>query len=378
MKYVFFLLLYFPLLLIADPPEPPQGKEWVLIFEENFGGDALDHGTWSLGQEWDQNDCHYPNQTTVGGQPLVQVKNGSAWLYAWDKSSGGKPYTGALIKTRQTGSNPALFSFKYGYVETRVKRTATGNGFHMNCYTYGYDPADGSNSIGNHRWPPEIDYAETVSSSSGKNRMWQALHVKINGDKKDYGHWTENIKWTDWTTYGAWWKDSKRVQFYINNERSFSPSTSFLPDIEQYLVLRIGVGGWGAKPDAGTRFPAIQEVDWIRVWQLQDATEVKESRANFPETFQLCPNFPNPFNPATTIRYSLSVPAQVNVNVINMQGKDVANLVRAHQRPGEHSILWNGKTSGGVPAPSGVYLCRLLVEHESGIHSASQKMILMR
>ncbi len=105
MKYVFFLLLYFPLLLIADPPEPPQGKEWVLIFEENFGGDALDHGTWSLGQKWDQNDCHYPNQTTVGGQPLVQVKNDSAWLHAWGRRDNAESFDKTFsIKSLKTSA----------------------------------------------------------------------------------------------------------------------------------------------------------------------------------------------------------------------------------------------------------------------------------
>jgi hypothetical protein len=81
----------------------------------------------------------------------------------------------------------------------------------MNCCTYGYDEIDGSNSIGYHRWPPEIDYAEAVRSSSGKNRIWQGVHVRANGDNKDDGEWIENIDWTNWRTYGCWWKDDKKA-----------------------------------------------------------------------------------------------------------------------------------------------------------------------
>ena len=281
------ILLFVPTRLPAGPPAPPHGKTWVLLFEDDFEQDRLDPAKWTVGQEWPQNDCHYPSRTIIDGRPLVQVKDGTARLYAWDRPFGGKPYTGSLIKTRRSAGNSALFAFKYGYVETRVKRTAQGNGFHMNCYTYGYDPSEGSDNIGYHRWPPEIDYAETVSSSSGENRIWQALHVKVRGKKKDDGKWIENVNWSAWQTYGCWWKDSREVLFYIDDERTFHPAAPFLPDVEQYLVLRMGVGGWGAEPDGNTRFPAIQEVDWIRVWQLIDAADSDAHTINHARNEQL-------------------------------------------------------------------------------------------
>lgn len=94
-------------------------------------------------------------------------------------------------------------------------------------------------------------------------------------------------------------------------------------------------------------------------------------------TFQLYSNYPNPFNPETTIHYSLpsgQVGYDVSLKVYNTLGQLVTDLVEARQKPGEYSIKWNGKNSTGVDMPSGVYFCVL----QAGNHKATQKMLLVR
>jgi hypothetical protein len=95
-----------------------------------------------------------------------------------------------------------------------------------------------------------------------------------------------------------------------------------------------------------------------------------ESMSNFlPDEFSLEQNFPNPFNPSTTIEFSLPKPAFVTLKVYNLLGEEVATLV-AEQRPaGIHRFYWNVR---GLA--SGVYLYRL----EAGNYVQSKKLILMQ
>jgi hypothetical protein len=70
-------------------------------------------------------------------------------------------------------------------------------------------------------------------------------------------------------------------------------------------------------------------------------------------------NFPNPFNPATTIRFSLAGPGPATLRVYDVQGRIVRTLVDEPLTAGEHSVRWDGRTEGGAQAASGVYFMRL-------------------
>jgi hypothetical protein len=68
-------------------------------------------------------------------------------------------------------------------------------------------------------------------------------------------------------------------------------------------------------------------------------------------------SFPNPFNPATTIRYELKEPSEVHMDIFDVQGKLVTELVRAHQLEGMHSAFWEP-----AQASSGTYFARLTIQ----------------
>jgi hypothetical protein len=85
-------------------------------------------------------------------------------------------------------------------------------------------------------------------------------------------------------------------------------------------------------------------------------------------------NSPNPFNPSTTISYTLPGEARVRLEVYDVAGRRIANLVDAVQGPGDHSVLWDGKDSNGVPVTSGIYFYRIT----AGDLKISRKMILVR
>ena len=91
--------------------------------------------------------------------------------------------------------------------------------------------------------------------------------------------------------------------------------------------------------------------------------------------YHLQANFPNPFNPSTTIPYQLAAPTQVRLVVYNTLGQVVRVLVDQHQPPGSHQAVWDGRDSSDREAASGTYLFRL----EAGTaFSQTRQMALIR
>ena len=98
-------------------------------------------------------------------------------------------------------------------------------------------------------------------------------------------------------------------------------------------------------------------------WNLHTNDGAKE--------FVLEQNFPNPFNPATTISYSLRKPAQVNLNVFDITGREVRSLVHRYQSEGTYAVQWSAEGRQGPALASGVYIVCLQV----GTQVATRKMI---
>jgi len=87
-----------------------------------------------------------------------------------------------------------------------------------------------------------------------------------------------------------------------------------------------------------------------------------------PRAFHLEPNYPNPFNPSTTIPYRLSNATPVTLRIYDVLGRDVATLVDAFQAPGRYEVRFDAK---GLPG--GVYLYRL----QTGVWVLSRAMLLL-
>jgi len=64
---------------------------------------------------------------------------------------------------------------------------------------------------------------------------------------------------------------------------------------------------------------------------------------NIPNKFELLQNFPNPFNPSTTINYSLQKPVHVKIIVYDILGNEVKTLVDKKQTAGYKSVIWDGR-----------------------------------
>lgn len=85
-------------------------------------------------------------------------------------------------------------------------------------------------------------------------------------------------------------------------------------------------------------------------------------------------NYPNPFNPSTTIAFSLAEAAPVNLSIYNLRGQKVKSLRHSVVPAGEHSLTWNGDDDAGRQVSSGIYLIKL----HTGKQSFTRKAMLMK
>jgi hypothetical protein len=93
-----------------------------------------------------------------------------------------------------------------------------------------------------------------------------------------------------------------------------------------------------------------------------------------PERIELFPNYPNPFNPTTTLSYQLPMPAKVTLKVFNLLGQEVATLIDEEQRAGYHQSTWSA-----AHAASGVYVAQLVATTVDGAHWTMRRaMVLLR
>lgn len=85
-------------------------------------------------------------------------------------------------------------------------------------------------------------------------------------------------------------------------------------------------------------------------------------------------NYPNPFNPQTTIRFSTADKVPVKIEVYNLKGQLVRTLMNESKSAGNHSVIFDGKDSNGIRVASGVYFYKM----HAGSFSATRKMIMMK
>jgi hypothetical protein len=103
-------------------------------------------------------------------------------------------------------------------------------------------------------------------------------------------------------------------------------------------------------------------------------TQEELYNASLPQVTTLAGNYPNPFNPSTTISYQLAEESLVNLSIYNIKGQHITTLVSEIQHPGTHTLQWQGTDDKGKPSPSGIYLYRL----SAGENIFSRKMILLK
>ncbi len=196
-------------------------------------------------------------------------------------------------------------------------------------------------------------------------------------------------------TYGALAFDRATKKLWASASQPFANDTLYTINTATGAATVVGTTGFRIRPSALTVSPAgglfglVEDVlvsmdkftatgraisafgvDNLRsIAILSGPDAVKEYSNELPSVFSLDQNFPNPFNPATTIRYSVPSAGMVSLTVIDVLGRVVSVPVNEWKSPGEYQVRFSG---GGLA--SGVYFYRM----KSGSFAATRKMLLVR
>ena len=111
----------------------------------------------------------------------------------------------------------------------------------------------------------------------------------------------------------------------------------------------------------------------IVIESREDGTGI-EYTGDVPQAIALAQNYPNPFNQSTTIRFSISRPGNVVLEIANILGQRVYSFNLDNAQPGEYSINWNSESFDGVELPSGLYFYQL----QSPEGNLTRKMTIIR
>jgi hypothetical protein len=149
------------------------------------------------------------------------------------------------------------------------------------------------------------------------------------------------------------------VYIYTGNSTSWTSANTQLPKIAVTSLIVYGKNLFAGTNGGGIWKRAVSEM----------ATSVEGQTAARPTAFGLYQNFPNPFNPTTTITFSLRSRSFVSVKVFDVMGSEVATVVDDELPAGIHSRHW--EASG---YPSGIYFYRM----QAGSYSETKRLLILK
>ena len=116
---------------------------------------------------------------------------------------------------------------------------------------------------------------------------------------------------------------------------------------------------------------ALDDIYWEGGGTVDVANENKDL---ISQKFILYDNYPNPFNPVTTLLYDLPENGHVNITIYDMMGREVKTLVNKTQDAGYRSIIWDATNDYGRPVSAGIYLYQI----QAGEYISTKKMVLLK
>lgn len=186
---------------------------------------------------------------------------------------------------------------------------------------------------------------------------------------------------TDWYHYRS--TDSAIVYVSANNGATWQPVWTKIgvSARNQHVTMDVTPYLRGAQ-QAKIKFRSIQP-GWDWWWVVDNVRlsvrgprilNVLSDENSLPKSLELEPNYPNPFNPSTMIRYYLPAQSRISLVIYNVLGHEVRKLVQGSQNAGIYRVQWDGRDNQGRAVASGVYMIRLKTDY--GVRSG--KMMLLK
>jgi len=175
---------------------------------------------------------------------------------------------------------------------------------------------------------------------------------------------------------------SKKLNIWAIWKDSLSPGDGIIATI--YFTTGSGWNAAKAVPLDSTSYDVnpgivLSSLDGYELdFEFQKAPtgirEIEEPGADHPDAFGLSQNYPNPFNPQTIIRFTLPSDARVKIEIFNILGQKVKNLVDQELSAGVKEISWDGKDSQGTEVGSGIYFYRIKTREFTEV----RRMVLLK
>jgi hypothetical protein len=199
--------------------------------------------------------------------------------------------------------------------------------------------------------------------------------------------WDQGLLTYDFRPFPAV-RDTFRIKFQGDNSTAdvlFKwPSAEYLATVSTQIRGKVGSDPiFDMTTVDSVLVPAAGDngVIYFVIYNTPDTTTaVHPEDPTYPSTFALHANYPNPFNPSTTIRYDVKTASFVDISIFNVLGQKVVTLVSENHMPGtSYSVTWNGLNSKGSAVSSGMYYARMTARSNNAEEfSALQKLLLVK
>jgi hypothetical protein len=332
---------------------------------------------------------------TLWADNFVLYGRAGAWAgQDWD--AGVAVPTGWTYWLPPNGGNDGLVT--NGFENTRITTEAAHSGLSSLKFDlpFNRDPHDGF--VGTLRDLLNTDVPVGVHSgpTSGHNGIMDvsALTGVVTGDIIRISVWVKasNLVPDSAAAYPATWSVGFTYGFFTGNGNNVGfNNVSGYPIDMQFVFPHVTAFDWtqyyidipvSTDPTAKalevrlhvySRFTGTVYFDDLGVQVIGNTTAVK-NRGDLPATFELSANYPNPFNPSTTIRYGIPQDGPVSLVIYNILGQQIRTLVDTPMMAGRYSVVWDGRNQSGTTLSSGVYFYRL----QAGPTALVRKMLLLK
>ncbi len=184
-------------------------------------------------------------------------------------------------------------------------------------------------------------------------------------DSVAQNHWLEiNLKGISQNRFGIGAQvkvisgSSKQIRIVTSGSGTYS---------QNMLTLHFGLGRNALIDSLIIQWPGnsrdiFTNVTPDRIITIEEGSTITEIRAKSTtavSVFTLHQNFPNPFNPSTTLSFTMEKPAEVDIRIFNVLGKEIRAFHFINLSTGKHQLEWDGKNQNGIESASGTYLVKL-------------------
>ena len=335
----------------------PLGDHAESIKQTNDGGYIITGGCESYGAaiinlllikldengdlEWEQTFGN--NGVNVGYSVLQDDDNG--FVVGGFKSMPDHDFW--LIKTDQNGILEWEQTYDLGVDQVKEIRKTLNNGYILLGTTHPYSGGEWdfwlvkTDSLGNEEWNhtyggDEYEFATSVIQDYDNGYLLTGATCSLHPDMFDL--WlikTDEVGNMEW-------------EIIYGEEDNYEVVNSVQRTLDGNYIL----AGWTGTDVLGSFDALILKVGYNTAIEDHIIFESQEISLN---------NYPNPFNPITTISFSIPNDSNVELSIYNIKGQKIKTLAHEYYSKGKHSIVWDGEDASGKKVASGVYLYKLSV-----------------